>query len=51
MTRMEAETRVAKLTKDEPRTTGLTFAAKKAPDGGWYAAEYYRGEEVMYKRK
>lgn len=49
MTRMQAEKRAMDLTIREPRSTGLTFAAKLAGTG-WYVAGFYRGSEVTYVR-
>lgn len=53
MTRMQAERRAAELTAKEPKTTGLTFAAKPCVPmpGEWYVAGFYQGREVQYVRE
>lgn len=53
MTRMEAERRAMELSDKEPKTTGLTFAAKPVlPEPGkWYVAGFHGGKEVSYVRE
>lgn len=52
MTRMEAETRAAELSRKEPKSTGLTFTAKPCVPmpGEWYVAGFFKGQEVSYSR-